>query len=465
LTSFKKRDRGGITDDKKRITRRKKRERLEECQSLSELVKIIKHFFPELLSLLRQVSDSRHPSYISYSNQIILFVRILAVVFHIGSMRKITSSFNNSNAINNIAVLLGEQALQELPHFDTINNYLKSFKAEDLEKVITSLVKRLIRMQSFYGSRIRDKYWQIIIDGTEIHNFGKLEKEHCPHCLKREHNKNKEGKEEWREYYHSALEAKLVLCGSIVISIATEFIENEEADVSKQDCEINAFKRLSSKLKKRFERLPICLGMDSLYACAPVFDLCRKNNWHYIIRFKYGSIKTVAEDFHALKTVESSQIIEVTDHDTGVKESYRYVTGIEYHSHSLNVVEYIKSDLPYPFVFITDLSISARNCEQLVRDGRRRWKIENEGFNAQKNEGYELGHLFCRDSTAMKNHYLCIQIGHMIYQLYVNAPDIFRELKLPLYAILENLVRSFQSVRLSCVDVQLIGLKERFRFP
>ena len=415
--------------------------------------------------MLRQVPDSRHQSYITYENHIILFVRILAAVFHIGSMRKITTGFNSSNAINNIAVLLNAQDLDEIPHFDTINNYLKRLETYELEKVITGIVNRLIRMQSFYKSRIRNKYWQIIVDGTETHNFGRLEEAHCPHCLKREHNKGKEGKEEWTEYYHSALEAKLVICDSIVISVATEFIENEAPNASKQDCELNAFYRLESKLKKRFPRLPICLSMDSLYACGPVFDLCRKNNWRYIIRFKDGSIKTVAEDFHALKRMESSQVIERTDANTGVKEVYRYVTGIGYQSHTLNIVEYTKSGLPHPFIFITDLPVTKKNCEQLVSDGRRRWKIENEGFNAQKNEGYALEHLFCKDPTAMKNHYLCIQIGHMIYQLYVNATAIFNSLRQPLYDILENLVRSFHNIWLSSDEVRWDGVRTRYRFP
>lgn len=44
----------------------------------------------------------------------------------------------------------------------------------------------------------------------------------------------------------------------MVLSIATEFIENEKEDVCKQDCERNAFKRLAEKLKSRYSRLPIC---------------------------------------------------------------------------------------------------------------------------------------------------------------------------------------------------------------
>ena len=98
-------------------------------------------------------------------------------------------------------------------------------------------------------------------------------------------------------------------------------------------------------------------------------------------------------------------------------QTYRYVLKIPYQAFELNIVEFIQSDLPHPFVFITDLPMTRRNCIQLVEDGRRRWQIENEGFNEQKNHGLGLNHMFSENYTAMKNHYFLIQIGHMIAQL------------------------------------------------
>ena len=58
----------------------------------------------------------------------------------------------------------------------------------------------------------------------------------------------------------------------------------------KQDCETKAFKRLAARIKEDFPRLPILLLGDSLYAGEPVFDICKKNHWNYIIRYKEGSI-------------------------------------------------------------------------------------------------------------------------------------------------------------------------------
>ena len=44
------------------------------------------------------------------------------------------------------------------------------------------------------------------------------------------------------------------------------------------------------------------------------------------------------------------------------------------------------------FSWVTDLTITRENVEEIMRAGRARWKIENETFNILKNQGYNLGH-------------------------------------------------------------------------
>ncbi len=60
-----------------------------------------------------------------------------------------------------------------------------------------------------------------------------------------------------------------MLSDSIVVSLGTEFIENEKEDVKKQDCETNAAKRLM-KIKKDYPRLSVCIQGDALYAEIPL---------------------------------------------------------------------------------------------------------------------------------------------------------------------------------------------------
>jgi hypothetical protein len=54
-------------------------------------------------------------------------------------------------------------------------------------------------------------------------------------------------------------------------------IENEKEDVSKQDCETNAAKRLLGRLKKEYPRLQICIQGDALYTTEPMMKLCKEH--------------------------------------------------------------------------------------------------------------------------------------------------------------------------------------------
>ena len=71
--------------------------------------------------------------------------------------------------------------------------------------------------------------------------------------------------------------------------------------------------------------------------------------------------------------------------------------------------------------------------------GRKRWKIENEGFNIQKNGTFDIGHLYSKDTTAIKVHYLMIQIAHIIRQLLENGIKEIKELKLKLKEISQQI--------------------------
>jgi len=130
----------------------------------------------------------------------------------------------------------------------------------------------------------------------------------------------------------------------------------------------------------------------------------------------------------------------------------------------LNVAEYVQSDMKYPFVFITNMSITRRNCEQLILDGRRRWKIENEGFNEQKNHGFGLSHMFSENYTAMKNHYFLIQIGHMISQfLEMGLRRLTSLAKVPTRILFDNVKESFLTVSLTESDTYSIMRLTHYR--
>lgn len=76
-----------------KITRRQRREHLEQFKLAHELAKLIRHSFPDLVPLLKKLPDHRHQSYTTYPAVILLMTRILSSIFYISSMRKTSEEF------------------------------------------------------------------------------------------------------------------------------------------------------------------------------------------------------------------------------------------------------------------------------------------------------------------------------------------------------------------------------------
>ncbi|GIW21340.1 MAG: hypothetical protein KatS3mg068_0347 [Candidatus Sericytochromatia bacterium] len=260
-------------------------------------------------------------------------------------------------------------------------------------------------------------YYLVAIDGTELYRFSER---HCQNCLYQKIN-------DQRQYFHRVLEAKIVTSNGLAISLATEFIENkEDKEFDKQDCELKAFYRLEKKIKKLFPRLKICLLLDALYANANVIRICKENDWKYIITFKEGNLKTVWEDFNGLFVNRETAIgAKITLPEINYKETmYRWINEIEYSGYKINILaKYFNQELVR--AFITNLKIDENNLFKIETHGQLRWKIENQGFDCQKNHGYNLEHLYTKNPNGIKVVYLLIQIAHIINQLFLKA-DILK---------------------------------------
>ena len=407
---------------------------------------------------MNSVDDPRDPNRTTYQSKALLFTRILSAILRYDSMRKMTKGFEDENTILNVAEILDDPQLKELPHWSTINNYLERLDPKELEVVIQKLVKHLINMDNFKSGRLRNRYWQVLIDGTRLFQIGEDDSNDCLFKVHR----NKDGTIKSVEYYYYVVEAKLLFPNGIVISILTEFCENDE-EVSpyeenkmsqqekKQDCELKAFYRMVDRLKQLFGNTRICLALDSLYACEPVFKICEENNWRFITRFKEGSIPSIGKEFN---TAAQEKAHRYHYFAIGGTQKYEFLTALNYKGHYLNVTRYTEDGKEYPFLFLTNLPINRKNCVDFVTDARNRWKVENQGFNIQKNHGYELTHKFSRDKQAIKNHYYLIQIAHAISQIFENKIDILEELNMALYEIHDRIKRDLMYARINIHSVE-----------
>ena len=447
-------------------TRKQKREMEKEINFFGEFSKIKKHFFRDFNKKLANVKDERNQSYITYDPEIMLFVVIMKNVSGIVSMNRMTNDFNNEVVIHNIMKSLGYDLLEEIPHYDTINDFLRKLDVSELEKIRDYMIRELFKKRSLEKYRLLDKNWCIAIDGSQLFSF---KEKHCEHCLKKEHKNKDTGEIERTTYYHTVLEAKLIL-GNMTFSILTEFVENENESVSKQDCEINAAKRLMKKLKYKFRKLNICILGDSLYACEPIYKLFDEYQWKFIFRFKEGRARTLWTEIQTIKGIGNGEhTSNLTCKNGDMDWKLIYINDVSYQNRLINAVDFTETiykkskntstneKTSKNFVFVTNIKFTKRNAFKIVAAGRSRWKIENEGFNNQKNIRYDIEHACCLDYQAMKNHYLLVQISDILRQLLENGSGALKELKLGIKEISSKILESFRREHLTFEDISLLN--------
>lgn len=398
----------------------------EQQDLLKAFLGTVEHFFGSWNAILGGVFDPRKKHLIRYSMTTLLCTGILMFVFRLGARRQINYILRNNEiseekfkALFNIA---------KIPHGDTLNYSFKVIPVSGVQKVVSWMVKKLIRKKVLDRWRFLG-YFLVTIDGSGRITY---DERHCEHCLTKKLNNGK------TLYYHPVLEAKLVTPNGFAFSMMTEFIENPEdlAKGDKQDCETKAFKRLTKRLKKSFSRLDICLLLDGLFADGPSMKICEDNNWKYFIVLQDGDLKNVHRSFEVAWGADKSNSKEInTGKNSATKQKYRWANKIKYTDtnkdvHYPNIIECMEkkpNKQENKHMWLTNFSVSYKNVDTLANNGGRlRWKAENEGFNVQKNGGYNMEHAYSRDPNASKVFYLLLQIAHIIFQL-MEKGSLFRK--------------------------------------
>ena len=382
-----------------------------ERNPVSECNKIQRRYIPKLKEWFSQTRDPRDQRYITYLNTVMLSQMYYKGVAGITSMQGMTQAFNTAVASENMYVFLGEEIREYLPHHVTENDYLKRLNPVELRDILYKMAYDMIRRKTFDDAKF-NKEWIVIVDGTQGYSGRRKINDAC---LERHHNKGTD--EETINYHNDILEAKIYFGNNLVLSLWSEFIENEKGweelseEKRKQDCETKAFKRLAENLKKLFPRLPMVLLMDSLYASEPIMDICARNRWDYIIRYKSGSIPSISEEYEAIP--EKFRI--------GHAE---FVNEIDYKGRKVNMLRFYENtvengeEVRTEFQWLTSITITKKNAEKMAAVGRLRWKIENQGFNRQKKWNGDITHACSWNINALKNHYLMQQISDFVRQLY-----------------------------------------------
>lgn len=426
------------------MNRKERRTLRKDKDLIKKLYSIIVKYLPKLFDMFENLTDIRNKSYVTYKMKTICVTRLFGLLCGLTTMTDISSDdFNTDNCIKNLSKICG-QNLEEIPYWETIQDVFININTNELRDIQKYIVKTLIRSKMFDKYRFNGSF-QLLFDGTGLSNH---DYNLNNNCLERKH---KDGKISYHKY---VLECKLVV-GNIVISLDSEFIENEKmlTDKQKQDCETNAFKRMIKRIKKNYPKYKFIITGDALYATAPIIKICKKYKWNYIFNFKQDRLREINEAFE-----DNINYQNETNH-----KDYYLSTNIKYKGIILSAFKYIetKKKKTTTFRYISDLEIKDSNIKEIVSMGRKRWKIENEGFYTQKHRTFNISHLNSRNDTAMKNHYFFIQFAHTIRQLLEQGNILTKSLKLKIKEVSKLLLKVLTS---TTSDLNNLENKFQLRF-
>jgi len=288
---------------------------------------------------------------------------------------------------NNLKTLFN---IGEIPKSTQLRTALDDIPSTEIERLFSDFLHPMQRGKQLELFEFIEGKYLIPLDGVQYFSSAKIS---CDCCLTKKTKKT-------TTYYHQVVAATIVCPGiKQVMLLAPEPIQNSDGN-TKQDCEINAGKRLVKKIRVTHPKLKIIIAGDGLYSKQPFIDELKRYGMSFILVAKptdHTFLYQWFSEFHQMGDTEQLTIYD----NKGRRHLYEWVNDIPLNgskdADNVGYFEYtiFKGDkVNYHNSWVTDITILRANIIQLVKGGRARWKIENEAFNTLKNQGYHLEHNF-----------------------------------------------------------------------
>jgi hypothetical protein len=371
--------------------------------------------FPALNRWLLALPDPRCQRMCVYSAAHIWWHVILTYLFRSGSRHAFDQERNSGLAPVNLGQLCGQPS--DDPRFaghptvtcsDNAHVHASRVSAETVMRLPLQMVQQLLKRRLFDGARLFDHWYVVIFDGTV--------QEKCRQGF-RQDGKSSSG----QARYRYVLQAMILGPDGKVFSFCYEFIDMHDPVRDKEDCELETFKRLAPRIKAEFPRLPLCCVADALYGCQPVLDLCRQYDWKYVLTLKEGRQPTTWSEVLHLLPLHRANVLRVkpSPKDADGRLDYRWLENIMLGEHETNVIlaGEITPETATLYAYLTNFgNLTPARVLDIAATGRERHRIEDT-FNAEKNHGIGLEHVFCADTNAAKNYYSMMQVAQILWVL------------------------------------------------
>jgi hypothetical protein len=345
-----------------------------------------------LARTFKKIPDERAPERVKWQLHSVLMSAFAMLFFQHPSLLNYQRRMKDKRGLSNLERVF---QINDLPSDTQMREILDGVPPEELRQVLPEIFQRMQRTgwTVRFVTRVEEKsYYTVALDGSEYFHSTQI---HCVGCLQR---KSADGVV---HYSHVVVAATIVKAGTHdILPLDAEEIRNEDGQ-KKQDCEINAGKRLVKRLRQEHPQLSICITGDDLYAHEPFVELLRDLRMAFVLIAKPQSHQELFEWVEELERMGETEHGEWSDGPAAKRRYFKYriarqVPLKEAGKIMVNFVElweYNKAGKQvYHNSWVTDFEVTAENVATITGIGRSRWKIENEHFNVHKNQGYELEH-------------------------------------------------------------------------
>jgi hypothetical protein len=315
--------------------------------------------------------------------------------------------------------------LKAIPSDTQMREILDEVAPNHLRPVFKEIFRQVQRGKILEDYVFLEGCYLVAVDGVEYFTSQKV---HCDHCMTRTH------KNGTVSYYHQMLGAVIVHPDfSEVIPLMPEPIQRQDGQ-AKNDCERNAARRWLKQFRKDHPHLPIIVIEDALSPNAPHIGDLRDCHAHFILGVKEGDHKHLFEQFR--QRVEAEQVGGVYEEDaSGGNRIWTFVNGVSINESNqevlVNLLVYDELDaegVTHSWAWVTDLTLTADNVQQVARGGRARWRIENETYNTLKNQGYHFEHNYGHGCKHLAEVFaLLMMLAFLIDQVQQKCNPLFQK--------------------------------------
>ena len=372
-------------------------------------------------AVFRELPDKRRQKSVTYPMHDAMMSGLACMYFQEPSLLQFQRSMEEERHNNNLRTMFD---VQSIPSDTQLGEIIDPIPGDWYRGISRQYVNRLQRSNQLQDFQLFPGKYLVAMDATQYFSSGAI---HCKQCLTKKH------RDGTTTYQHSALQTALMHPDKKqVIPMMAEDIRNGDGQ-AKQDCEINAAKRLIVKLRQSHPKMEMIAGGDDLFSHQPMIIAVKEEKMNFIFVALPSSHTCM---FKYLAT-NQHQISERFDEDgeggivhyqwmndvplTGEKDSVR-VNFFSRTVYTLNASILLTASKHHSWV--TDINVDAGNVKTLVRGGLCRWKIENECFNTLKNQGYNLKHNYAHGERFLSfNMYLLTLLAFFLHQIQeLNAP-------------------------------------------